>query len=202
MKKRRILTAAFIILLFLAITIAAIMLWPKPDTKQEVKVINKIEGYGYTLEDNETSVHKKYFEDLVLVLKEDKVDEEEYAKLITKLFISDFYNLNNKLTKNDIGGTQYIHTSVKDNMTLNAKDTIYKYIESNINNNRTQKLPVVNGVEIIDVEQIEFEYGTKTDDKAYKISAKWTYKEDMGYQEEAVITLVHEENKLSIAELE
>lgn len=202
MKKRRILITTIVILLVLAIAIVAIILWPRSNSKQEVKVINKIENYGYTLEDNETSIHKKYFEDLVLVLKKEEVDEEEYAKLVTKLFVSDFYNLNNKLTKNDVGGTQYIYTVAKDNMILNAKDTMYKYIESNINNNRIQKLPIVTDVEIVGIEQIEFEYGTKTDNHAYKINVKWTYKEDMDYQDEAVITLIHEENKLNIAQLD
>jgi ABC-type Na+ efflux pump permease subunit len=200
-KKRRII---FIILLLIVIAVAALIIikpWLKPNKQNEVKVINKIDDYGYILEDNQTSLHKGYFDDLIEVLKNDDVEEEAYAKLVVELFISDFYNLNNKVTKNNIGGLQYVYTPAKDNMVLKAKDTLYKYIESNINGKRNQVLPIVTDVKINSIEKMEFEYTNKTDEEAYEVEAEWTYKEDLGYQDKATFILIHEDKKLSIAEL-
>ena len=172
--------------------------------RDEVKIINRIEDYEYILEDNETMLYKSYFDELILVLENDNVNEEEYAKLVVKLFVSDFYNLDNKITKNDVGGGQYIYEAARDNMILKAKDTIYKYVESNLNDNRKQELPIVSNVEIEDIKQVEFkdEISKQTDDKAYEIKAAWTYKKDLGYQMSATFRLMHEGKKISIVEIE
>lgn len=189
-----------IILIVLTISlIGVIVFWPKSKS-DEVKIINEIEGYGYILEDDETTLHKRYFDELVDVLKNDKVKEEDYALLVVKLFISDFYNLDNKITKNDVGGLQYIYGPAKDNMAFRAKDTIYKYIESNLYKDRKQELPIVSDITTDDVNIVDFEYGDKTEE-AYEIKATWGYKKDLGYQTEATFTLIHEDNKLSIIEI-
>lgn len=202
MKKRRRIIAAIVIIALIVVATVVIKFWPKANEVAEVKIINKIDAYGYVLEDNETKLHQKYFDQLVDTLKASDVDQEEYAKLVVELFISDFYNLDNKPTQNDIGGVQYVYTTAKDNMVLKAKDTLYKYIESNIGTKRDQKLPIVTDVTIDDVKTTSFKYDDDTDTKAYEISATWTYKEDLGYQDEATFTLIHEDDKLSIAELE
>lgn len=198
--KKRILLIVLLVLIIILIT--TIILWPKNNNPQRVKVIHEIEGYGYVLEDDETKLYKEYFQTLIDTLESEEVDEEEYAKLVVKLFISDFYNLDNKPTKNDIGGLQYIHTEAKDNMTLKAKDTLYKYIESNIGNTRKQELPIVSDVKIEDISKIDFSYGKKKDVSAYEIKVNWTYKDDLGYQDEAILKLMHEDKKLSIVEIE
>ncbi len=202
MKKKIFLIIAIAIVALALIVTLVIKLWPESNKKTEVKVINKIEAYGYILEDNETSLHKGYFEDLVKVLKEKEIDEEAYAKLLVQLFVSDFYNLENKLSKNDIGGVQYILTDAKENMILKAKDTIYKYVESNFDEKREQKLPVVSGVEITNIEKSKFKYDDTTDNDAYEVTATWEYKEDLGYQTSATFILVHENSKISIAQLD
>jgi hypothetical protein len=202
MKKKAIVITFIIIVFIIVLATIIIKIWPSANNSDEVKIINRIDGYGYILEDNKTALHKKYFDELTDVLNADQIDEEEYAKLVVKLFISDFYNLSNKITKNDIGGTQYVYSEARDNMILKAKDTIYKYVENNINNTRKQSLPVVSDIEITSIDQIDFEYGDKTDDKAYEIVATWSYKEDLGYQSDATIILIHEDQKLTIAELQ
>jgi hypothetical protein len=202
MKKKIFLTIAIAIVALVLIATLVIKLWPESNKQNEVKVINKIDAYGYTLEDNETSLHKGYFEDLVTVLKGKKVDEEAYTKLLVQLFVSDFYNLDNKLSKNDVGGVQYILTDAKENMILKAKDTIYRYVESNFDGKRDQKLPVVSDVQITNIEKSKFKYGSTTDDDAYEVTATWTYKEDLGYQTTATFILVHENSKISIAQLD
>jgi hypothetical protein len=201
MKKKAVLIIALVLIAIALLVVFSLKVISSLDKDEPVKVINKIDAYGYTLEDNETNIHKKYFDELKSILQSDDVDEEEYAKTVSKLFISDFYNLNNKVTKNDIGGLQYILSVAKDNMVLKAKDTIYKYVESNIDGKRKQSLPIVTGVEISNIEKTEFEYNDETDESAYEVTVNWTYKEDLGYQDSATITLVHEDKKISIAEI-
>ncbi len=200
--KKGIIITIIIVSLIMLMTIA-IKLWPKPNKKEEIKIINKISDYGYVLEANKTKLHKQYFDDLVKVLDSKPVNEEEYVELVVKLFISDFYDLNSKVTKNDVGGIQYIYNDVKENMILKAKDTIYKYIENNIDNTRKQKLPIVKDVIVGDIKKVKFNGNDKKtiDNEAYEITATWTYVEDLGYQKEGTLKLVHENNKLSIVEL-
>lgn len=201
-KKRRRLIAVFVLIVLIAAAVAVIKFWPKSDKPEEVKVISKIDDYGYVLNDNETKLHQKYFNQLIDVLNAKETDDEEYAKLVVQLFVSDFYNLDNKPTQNDVGGVQYVYTPAQENMVLKAKDTIYKYIESNLSGKRDQQLPIVTGVTIDDIKTSSFKYGTSTDQDAYEVSATWTYKEDLGYQDNAKFILIHEDNKLSIAEME
>jgi hypothetical protein len=199
MRKKTIIILAIVLIACIVLVTVVLKVMSTLNKEEPVKIINKIDEYGYVLEDDETGIHKKYFDDLKTVLQSDNIDEEEYAKVVVKLFISDFYNLDNKITKNDIGGLQYILTSAKDNMVLKAKDTMYKYIESNIDGKRNQVLPIVAKVEIISVVKTEFKYNDATDKDAYKVTVKWTYKSDLGYQDEAIITLVYEGKKLNIA---
>jgi hypothetical protein len=202
MKKNTPIIIAIVVISIIILATVILKVMSTLNKEETVKIINKIDEYGYVLEDNETNIHKKYFDDLKTTLQSNSIDEEKYAKVLTQLFISDFYNLNNKITKNDIGGLQYILTSAKDNMVLKAKDTIYKYIESNIDGKRSQSLPIVTSVEVSDISKTAFKYNDKVDKNAYKVTVRWTYKTDLGYQNNAIITLVHENKKLSIAGLQ
>jgi len=133
------------------------------------------------------------------VLQEDKIDYEEYAELVSKLYVADFYNLENKITKNDVGGTQFIHSSAVDNFLVKAKDTMYKNIESNVYGDRKQELPVVSEIDVDEVDEIKFKLNNETAD-AYKVTLSWEYQKDLGYDSEKEIILVKEDKKLSIVE--
>ena len=120
---------------------------------------------------------------------------------VAKLFIIDFYTLDNKLSKNDIGGTDFIKESMRDNFIEEARSTFYKYVEVK-SNKRTQKLPVVSEIIEAYVENTSFKYNDKTiDENAYKVTISWDYKEDLGYETEAKMILVNENNKLYIIEM-
>jgi len=165
----------------------------------KVKVIDRIKEFNYELEENETTLYKKYFKELASVLQEDKIDYEEYAELVSKLYVADFYNLENKITKNDVGGTQFIHSSAVDNFLVKAKDTMYKNIESNVYGDRKQELPVVSEIDVDEVDEIKFKLNNETAD-AYKVTLSWEYQKDLGYDSEKEIILVKEDKKLSIVE--
>lgn len=175
----------------------------KPDDNVDVKVEQEIKDYGYVLLENETTLYKDYFKELIEVLNAKELDEKLYASSVVKLFISDFYELNSKKTKNDIGGLQFVYDVIHDNFVLNAKDTIYKYVENNLNNDRTQKLPSVKTVNIDSVNTTSFTYNASsiTDDNAYEVKASWEYNEDLGYQSSATFILMHVDKKLVIVEI-
>ena len=176
----------------------------KPQVK-ETKVVSKISKYGYNLKSNKSAEYKKLFQKLKKVLTGDEIDEKEYVKTITEMFIVDFYSLNDHSAKTDVGGTDFIYPEILENFLENAEDTIYKYVESNIYKQRKQKLPKVDVVTINKIENEEFAYGDKIDENAYKIEVSWTYKDETiadGYQNEATLIFIHNGIKLELVELQ
>ena len=171
---------------------------------KEIKVISKIDKYGYTLKDNKPKEYKDMFKELEKILNEEKVDEEKYVSQITKMYIYDFYSLNDKSAKTDVGGVDFVYSEVLDNYLMKAQDTYYKYVESNIYNNRKQTLPVVTNIQVGEITQKAFAYGDKTDDKAYYVDVAWEYTNSAfnGYQKEATLIFIHDGAKLSLVELQ
>ena len=160
------------------------------------KVVHEIKEYNYYLDDKDTDLYKEKYYLLENILKEDNVDYSEYAKLISQLFVIDFYTLNNKITNKDIGGVQFINSNIIDNFKLNATSTIYKYVNSNLYGKRNQILPVVSSIDIVDIKQDDF-----NDNDAFYVELKWDYKKDLDYPKSATIVLTYENNKLSIVEM-
>ena len=176
----------------------------KKEEKGELKVLNKIDKYGYTLKENKTKTYKKMFEELKKILEADEVNEEEYLKKISEMFIYDFYSLSDKAAKTDIGGVEFVYNDALENFLKTAQDTYYKYVENNIYNNRKQSLPVVSNIEIGSVEKEAFAYNDKTDEEAYKVKVTWSYTDDefSKYQKEATLIFIHDDIKLSLVELQ
>lgn len=155
------------------------------------KVVDTIENYGYELEEGQTALYKKLYDELSKELKKDKVDEEKYASYVASLIVCDFYNLDNKISKNDIGGVQFVRQDQQKNFILEASETVYKYIEHNVYGNRKQELPVVKHVEVKDVTETTYKYEDIDDEKAYKVNVLVTYEKDLGYPTEVTVVLVH-----------
>ena len=116
----------------------------------------------------------------------------------------DFYDLESKVMKSDIGGTQFVYNDYRSDFEKGAMTSVYKYVESNIYNNRKQKLPIVDEIAIDGVEKKEFKYSDKTDNEAYYVNVNWTYvdNEFESYQKEAKLVFIHEDKKLSLVELQ
>lgn len=200
-KKRKKTLLVLIILMLLAIIGLGIYYYYFYDNGEiKVKVLKSIPGYDYHLNDNETSLYKEKFEELEEILTNDVVDDEEYAKKISELFIIDFYTLDNKLSKNDIGGTEFVEESIRDNFIDKARSTFYRYLE--VKENRKQVLPVVSEITSVEVEKTTFKYSDKTiDEDALKVSISWDYEEDLGYEDETIITIIKKDDKLYIVEM-
>lgn len=170
-------------------------------TGKTPNIEEKIDTYGYVLEENAPKLYKTLFKDLMKVLNKEEVDEEAYARLVAQLLVLDFYNLDNKVSKNDIGGVQFIKESLREDFALEASETVYKYIEHNIYGDRDQVLPVVSNVEIKSMEQTTYKYNDIEDNNTYKGIVTVTYEEDLGYPVEVTVVMVHNDKKLEVVKM-
>lgn len=174
----------------------------KPKAVKKATVENEIKEYGYTLKSTRNDKYKEMFQELKDILSKENVDEKAYLEQISKMFIMDFYTLNDKLANTDVGGIDFVHANAKTNFLEKSEDTVYKYVENDIYGNRDQKLPEVTDVTIESTENIEYTIGTDfTDDNAYQVEVSLKYKEDMDYPTKATLIFVHEDNKLSLVEV-
>lgn len=171
-------------------------------TKKVVKVEDEIKKYGYKMDDNETKYYKELFKKLKTTLESDEVDEDKYASLVSQLFLADFLNLDNKTSKNDIGGVQFVYTDFQGDFIKLAKNGIYNEVVNESSGVKNEnKLPTVTNVEVINLEHISHDYLNTTDSDAIKVDLKITYETDLGYQETTSLILVHNDIKLEIVEM-
>lgn len=170
---------------------------------KEVKKLDdiKVKEIDYTLYDNKSDLYKDYFAELKEALTKDKVDDLEYAKVVAKLFVTDFYSLEDKKTNTDVGGLDFIHPDMKENFILKATDTMYKYVESNVYGDRKQELPKVTKVEIKNAEAKPLTYDKYTDGLGYVVTVTITYAKDLGFPKEVTLSIIHQEKKLYIVEI-
>lgn len=204
-KKRKLKTP--VILTILVIIVLGILVFSVKDLfdsltnkgQKKVEVLDTIKGYDYKLDENDSKYFKELFNRLKKTLTEKNVNEKEYAKLVSQLFITDFYSLGHAINKNDVGGTQFIYKDYRETFETYAKDTVYRYVENNIYGNRKQTLPDITKVEVTEVEQGSFETDIAQDDKAYNVTLKLTYEKDLDYPTTCNLTLIHSNDKLEIA---
>ena len=186
-----------IIIIFLLIVGALVLLYynffNKNNKVDDVFIVDSIIDYDYTLYSNKSDLYKSNFKVLKNILSNKSVNYEEYAKTISKLFVIDFYSLDDKITNTDVGGVVFIHPSIRENFILKAEDTIYKSIISNLDGKRVQVLPEVKDVEVIDF---------KSEDNKYFSTIKIKYIKDLDYPKEVRVVMVIEDNKIFIVEVE
>ncbi len=161
-------------------------------------IISNINNYGYTLDDRDTDYMKELFKELETILNESEVDYQAYAETLAKLFVIDFYTLDNKINKYDVGSLEYILSSSVDMFRQKAVDTIYRDILDNTYRDRIQDLPEITNVNIINTEEVTYTLNDEEVD-AIKITMNYEYKEDLGYDTEGTIYLVRNANKLEVA---
>lgn len=206
-KKRKInvkRVAILIILLALIIVGGVLMvskLTHKESKTKEIKEVASIDAYGYTLKENATAYYKKLFKELEKTLNEKEVDEEKYAKLVAQMFIADFFNLDNKISKNDVGGKQFVYSDYQNDFEKFAMDSMYKSVESDVYGERKQELPEVTNVDVTKVKNESYKYGDNTDENAFIFNFEIEYKEDMDYQTSGSLTLIHNGNKIEVASM-
>lgn len=199
--KRVIILIVLLLIIIAGIVLAINKLTSKKNTTKEVKEVASIDAYGYTLRDNATAYYKKLFKELEKTLNADKVDEDKYSELVAKMFIADFFNLDNKISKNDVGGKQFVYSDYQNDFEKYAMDSMYKSVESDVYNNRNQELPIVTNVEVTKVGNESYTYGENTDDNAYVYNFKIEYEDNLGYQTEGSLILIHNGKKIEVASM-
>ena len=198
-----------ILVIILAILLVVFALTNGREDDKKVKVVDEIKKFSYVVSESDTQLFKDKFKELKKVLSSKEVDNKEYAKLISELFVIDFYTLDNKNSKNDVGGVQFIYDSYKTMFVDKARDGIYKQVKSNLDNNRHQTLPYVETVEVTSIEEVvpskifeSDDFKDITDAEAYEINISWTYRNNDDFQTKATIVVVKDKDKLSIAKLD
>ncbi|MDD2505569.1 MAG: hypothetical protein PHF21_04815 [Bacilli bacterium] len=167
--------------------------------KEKTENISEIKAFGYALKSNATDLMKKEFEILKENLESSAIDEEEYVTSVAKLFIIDVYTMSNKMNKYDVGGLNYVMPLGVENLKLNLTNTLYKYLENNIDGKRTQILPEVISITASDIEKTEMKIKNNIYN-GYKIHLDWDYKKDLEYEKEAEVILIKDKEKYYIAE--
>ena len=203
-KKAKLIVIGIILIVIIGIaSVAVIKFLPKEEKVKEVKVLKSIDEYGYHLKDNKTDKYKTLFKELEDILRAEKVDDEAYAKKLAEMFIYDFYSLNDKAAKTDVGGVEFIHPNAVENFLLNAEDTYYKYVESNIYNERKQELPTVSTVTIDSITPTEYAYNNEKH-SGYEVKLSWSYTNEKfaDYQKTATVILIKSEIKYYIVEVQ
>ncbi len=195
---------AWLILIFLLLIVASIIATlsifkdDEPKTKNTTNVVSNIEKYGYTLDDRDSKYMEEEFNNLRKILSSSEIDYDAYAESLAKLFVIDFYTLNNKINKYDVGGIEYIFSDKINDFKMQAMDTIYNDIIDNTYKDRVQELPEITEVEVLDVTKDSITLNEE-EKEAYKVTMKYTYQKNLGYDEEGTVYLVSNNKKLEIA---
>lgn len=198
-KYKVILIIIIILIVLLAASLVAVKLLSKSDNKDAVKVVDSIDEFGYTLDDRDTELMKNTYNELKNVLSADEINYEEYAKKLAELFVIDLFTMDNKVNRYDVGSTEYVYPDNVDNFKTNVEDTIYKSMENNSDGKRRQDLPEVSSITNSSVEGSTFLFGEDEYD-SYVVSITWDYVDDLGYDDNATITLIELDNKLYVVE--
>lgn len=165
---------------------------------KEVKVTNTIENYGYNLEDRDTKLYKEKYEKLKELLSKDDYDKDEYIKLISELFIIDLYTIDNKISRYDVGGTEFMYTGAVSSFKASVENSLYKTVENDLEDNRNQALPIVSSIEITNYEPTTYEMPDQSVVKGYKVNLSWQYEKDLGYDDTGVLIVIPDGNKMGV----
>lgn len=198
-KFKRLIMIFIVIAILLIISFLVYKLLKNNNTNDNIKVVDSIEKYGYNLDDRDSALMKSKYEELKIVLNSDEIDYEEYAKILAELFIIDLFTLNNKINKYDVGSAEYVYPDSIENFKLNVEDTIYKHMENNSDGKRKQDLPEVSGSNITAINTGEFLIDEENYD-SFIVELNWDYVKDLGYDDNATITLIILDNKLYVVE--
>lgn len=200
-KKYKRLIILFVVIALLAIGCFLIFkMLKKDDVQENVNVVDSISEYGYNLDDRDTELMKSTYEELKNILNSDEIDYEKYADTLARLFVIDLFTMNNKINKYDVGGTEYVYPDAIENFKLNVEDTIYKHMENNSSGKRKQNLPEVLSIDVLSTEVGEYTIGDTDTFDAYIVDLAWEYASDLGYDDNATVTLVKMEDKLYVVE--
>ena len=202
-KGKKVLLVLIIILVIVSLGVGAYFFFFKNPVVEElsvpeVKIMNKIEGYEYTLDERDTELFKEKFNELKSLLESENFSEEEYVNLVSELFIIDLYTIDNKISKYDVGGLEYVYEPAKDSFKSTVMDTIYKTVINNIGDKREQSLPVVSNITVNSVTPSTYVMPDESEASAYTVNISWEYETSLGYDNSGTIELVKNDNRIDV----
>ena len=194
-------TVMFVVVILIGVGTTVFLLNKGKAASNEPKVtvteLDSIVEYGYRLEDRDTVLYKEYFKALSEELKKEEVSSEEYAKLLSKMYIIDLYTISNKINQYDVGSLDFVSPEGRENFEKKVQDTIYKYVEDNTYGKRTQELPEVSSIEVVNIVE-EKQKINETEYDGYSIDLTWEYVKDLGYDKKANLKLVKQDKFLYV----
>lgn len=199
-KKYKILIIIILILLVIIGGLGIFYLTKKPNNKVLIDNKDVIEKYNYYLKANDSSLKEEKFNTLKSILEQEEIDYKMYSQTLAELFVIDVYDLNSKLSKYDIGGLDYIYESEKDKFKNIIQDTLYNSIEDNTLSGRDQQLPQVIAVTSKEAIVGEIEYNEKIF-TSWIIEIEIDYKKDLGYDNNVLVTVMKDSEKLYVVEI-
>ena len=197
-KKKVLITIIIILLIGLAILSVLYFKSKKSDnSKKSIKTVEIIDGYGYSIKTNDSKLKREKFKELKEILNEEPIDNEKYALKIAEIFAIDVYDLVTKNSKYDVGGLDYVLPESKDNLKLILQDTLYSNLQDNFDKDRKQKLPEVTNATSSILKRKTYALNKKNYD-GYELKVIIDYKEDLGYDNTIVVTVIEKEDKLFV----
>lgn len=201
MKRKILIVILCLIFLYCIGGVVYSVLIKQVDEKESVKSsLVSVDNYEYKIDsDVVSSLYKKEFDILKANLESEEINFDEYVKSLAKLYVIDLYSLNSKSNKYDVTASQYVFSNGKDNFKLKVSESIYKYIEDNGNGDRKQELPCVSEIFVNSVSESSYMIGDISYD-AYLVDVSWLYEKDLGYETNCLLTLIKDNNIVSVVE--
>lgn len=150
----------------------------------------------YPLRKNATELQKEIHKDLLTAIKEQPLDKELVASLISKSFIADYFTWTNKLQFNDVGGLFYIQEDHRKSVYDKSLDTFYHDLQLHLKEKTVEETLEVSRINT-KVEEITIEMDEK-DIQAYLVETSWVYQESEildleEYQTKTFIKVIEDE---------
>ncbi len=185
-----------VLIILIAIILAVYFFLPK-NNEMVYKEIDKIDTYGYVLEDRDNKIMQDVFQKLKGLLNSDNIDYNLYAEYLSELFIIDLFTLDNKNSKYDVGGCDYVLPDILDNYKLNVTDTLYKYLENKDGSKTKNEYPIVSKISLQSIEDAKYSYNNE-ENNAYKLVLEWDYEKDLGYYRKGEVIVMLKDDHLYV----
>lgn len=199
-KKFKVLGSLLIIVLFLLTGFLYFKIYKESSVKnvEKINTVDNIKNYGYSLNSNATKYYKDLFKELKEILNAEPLQEEEYAKKVAQLFVTDLFTLSTKITSSDVGGVQYVYKDFREDFISIAQTGLYNSIKSNVYGDRKQDLPEVSEVTILDIKLKDFNYANTNFKDSYYISVEIKYKKNMNYPSKYQVVISKNDKMLEV----
>ena len=192
---------AVVILIIVGVSCYFFLFNKKPEEQipvNEVKVTNTIEKYGYNLDDRDSELFKSKFDELKTLLDTENYDIEEYVSFVSELFVIDLYTIDNKISRYDVGGLEYVYTDAVSSFQSVAENSIYKTVENNLDDTRIQDLPEVSDIVLDSIKETTFTMPDESVVDGYAVKLSWKYVENLGYDTAATLILIPDNQKYGV----